>query len=214
LLEREENIVWVRDIGPLGYVRESTIRHHRRAGKISRRYYSGILIGYSELKANAASNMGMFERRVFWLSYHDCGMYADFGVYAGSGCPAEAVDPMTVKPQVAGLRGRRVLRDKSYRSMDCLASDCKRLLEEYRRRGVEWECRDCGGDGLEVVVTVADQASVKRSAILRGAQVCWEAAHFIMEMVRFLNEELHDDVSEFMRGELLDHATPLRRTVK
>jgi hypothetical protein len=62
------------------------------------------VVGWSNLKPNAPSiSRGTFERRVFWLK--------DYDPYENGGCPAEAVDPLTVLPGKPGKVTDRVVRD-------------------------------------------------------------------------------------------------------
>jgi hypothetical protein len=100
-VEFESNIVWLKDISSIPYVREHFEKFaSRRKGKL--KYGKYQVIGYSELESDAP-NSGMpacFGRRVFWLADHDR-FYDPKGVYK-VGCPMEAIDPLTVAPKVLG----------------------------------------------------------------------------------------------------------------
>lgn len=94
-LANEARITWLVPLEQLPrYVRESIRAVAFRARRPGHRTVPQRMVGYSELKPDARGSCGMFERRIFWLADHD--------PYDGGGCPCEAVDPLTVRPGVAG----------------------------------------------------------------------------------------------------------------
>ncbi len=94
----ESNIVWLKDINDIPYVREHFDRNcSRRKGKLT--YQGHEIVGYAELDDKAPSTNRNFSRRVFWLSPYDRAL--DPETYK-IGCPIEAVDPKTVFPGVMG----------------------------------------------------------------------------------------------------------------
>lgn len=103
-LKYEEKIVWLLDPATLPYVRE-------RVGLVSSRqrplknYNNFKVVGYAVLKASASGKGGMFCRRFFWLKEYDR-YFQPTGIYR-FGTPAEAVDPLTVAPGVAGRQTDR-----------------------------------------------------------------------------------------------------------
>jgi hypothetical protein len=110
VLRNESRIVWLEDPSRFDYVRESlymvTNRRTGRPGFPPRDV--GRLIGYAELQREPGPGVKVYMRRVFWLKPYDRGEAEDDGTYATT-APAEAVDPRTVVPGIAGLPagGRR-----------------------------------------------------------------------------------------------------------
>lgn len=100
-IEHETDIVWLEDVDPLDYVRQSLDRLPRRAGKPAYHRH-GRLVGYAVLgpAAKASRASGTFLRRVMWLAPHDRDQDPE-GLYA-TGAPSEAVDPRTISPGVRG----------------------------------------------------------------------------------------------------------------
>lgn len=102
----ESSIVWLENIENIPYVREYLLNNcSRRKGKI--KYGDFKVVGYSELHSTAPNNgrPGYFSRRIFWLKSHDRFLQPN-GVYS-TGCPIEAVDPLTVSVGKAGLLTNR-----------------------------------------------------------------------------------------------------------
>ncbi|MEW1701049.1 DUF6009 family protein [Streptomyces sp. NPDC093249] len=105
-LSSETELVWLEDIAPLDYVRQTLDRLATRRGRPAY-HRAGRMVGYALLGPQARSSRasGTFVRRVFWLLPHDRdGQPA--GLYA-SGAPSEAVDPRTVAPGVKGYKTQR-----------------------------------------------------------------------------------------------------------
>jgi hypothetical protein len=102
----ETEIVWLEDIGPLDYVRQSLDRLPTRKGKPAY-HRDGRMVGYALLgpAAKPSRASGTFRRRVFWLLPHDRDSEPG-GLYARS-APAEAIDPRTLQPQVKGYKTER-----------------------------------------------------------------------------------------------------------
>ena len=111
-LSNETKIVWLEDIEKFDYVREGLHRTTQRRGRISKTRFDH-LIGWAEV-AKQGPGITPYARRVWYLRSHD--RYPDpEGVYA-TGCPAEAVDPRTVKLGVAGQWTRRCAGQKGDRA--------------------------------------------------------------------------------------------------
>ncbi|MFL9458699.1 DUF6009 family protein [Tolypothrix bouteillei VB521301_2] len=105
-LEYESNVVWLRDIKEIPYVREYVLENcSRRKGKV--KYLHFEVVGYTELESKAPNNglSGRFTRRVFWLKPYDL-VYRPMRIYR-IGCPVEGVDPLTVAPKVLGQKNER-----------------------------------------------------------------------------------------------------------
>ncbi|WP_225640880.1 DUF6009 family protein [Streptomyces werraensis] len=102
----ETGIVWLEDIGPLDYVRQSLDRLPTRKGKPAY-HRDGRMVGYALLSSDAKPSRasGTFRRRVFWLLPHDRDSDPG-GLYARS-APAEAIDPRTLRPRVKGYKTER-----------------------------------------------------------------------------------------------------------
>ena len=106
-LQYEEKIVWLEDIAPLYFVRESMswqtygvgkrgpikLRAPRKGGMVTRH------VGYATISNNRY--IGSFPRRIFWVKGDD---EAPVGGARGYGMPCEAVDPRSVAPGVPGTR--------------------------------------------------------------------------------------------------------------
>lgn len=105
-LSEETDIVWLEDIGPLEYVRQTLDRLATRRGKPAY-HRNGRMIGYAVLGPGARSSpaSGTFLRRVFWLLPHDRDGRPD-GLYS-CGAPSEAVDPRTIAPRTKGYKTQR-----------------------------------------------------------------------------------------------------------
>jgi hypothetical protein len=102
----ESNVIWLRDISDIPYVRVYVNECcYRRKGKL--KYSDFEVIGYTELEKDAPNNgmRGCFTRRVFWLKPHDR-FYEPKGVYK-IGCPVEAIDPLTIAPKIFGQQTDR-----------------------------------------------------------------------------------------------------------
>lgn len=103
-LDQEERIVWIEEGAQhLDYVRQSVDWYaKRRRGPMSFKGHEGRLVGYVDLKADAAHRglNGKFARRYFWLKDHDRDSQPQ-GTYKVS-APMEAVDPSTVGPGTKG----------------------------------------------------------------------------------------------------------------
>src|SRR2546427_12778800 len=99
----ETRIVWLEDITPLDYVRESTyvsMRCHGRPGIYGRSNPRlGRLVGYADLVRKNRHREPCC-RRFFWLAPHDRDSDPD-GVYRTC-APSEAVDPRTIAPGKPG----------------------------------------------------------------------------------------------------------------
>ncbi|GLF99113.1 DUF6009 family protein [Streptomyces yaizuensis] len=105
-LAHEAELVWLEDIEPLDYVRQTLDRLPTRRGRPAY-HRDGRMVGYAVLgpKARSSRVSGTFLRRVFWLLPHDRDGRPD-GLYA-SGAPSEAVDPRTIKAGVKGYKTQR-----------------------------------------------------------------------------------------------------------
>jgi hypothetical protein len=105
-LVHETELVWLEDIEPLDYVRQSLDRLPSRRRKPPY-HRDGRMVGYAVIgpDARASAASGTFRRRVFWLLPHDRDQQPD-GLYA-TGAPSEAVDPRTLAPKVAGYKTER-----------------------------------------------------------------------------------------------------------
>jgi len=105
----EVGIVWLDSPDMFEYVRASVVDLPRRQECPAKWRVPGYrMVGYSVLDKDAPSEdglPGMFLRRVFWLAEHDR-PYEPLGCYR-TGCPAEAVDPFTVRPGVWGEQNER-----------------------------------------------------------------------------------------------------------
>ncbi|MFJ3762934.1 DUF6009 family protein [Streptomyces sp. NPDC090080] len=102
----ETEFVWLEDIAPLDYVRQSLDRLPTRRGRPAY-HRDGRMVGYATLSSDAKPSRasGTFRRRVFWLLPHDRDAEPE-GLYAKS-APAEAVDPRTLQPRVKGYKTER-----------------------------------------------------------------------------------------------------------
>ncbi len=105
-LAHETDLVWLEDIDPLDYVRQSLERLPSRRGRPAY-HRDGRMVGYATLgpDAKASRASGTFRRRVFWLLPHDRDEQPD-GPYT-TGAPSEAIDPRTVAPRVKGYKTER-----------------------------------------------------------------------------------------------------------
>ncbi|MFF6995769.1 DUF6009 family protein [Streptomyces sp. NPDC008313] len=105
-ISHESELVWLEDVGPLDYVRQSLDRLPTRGGKPAY-HRDGRMVGYARLspRAKASRSSGTFRRRVFWLLPHDRDAEPE-GLYA-RGAPAEAVDPRTLDARVRGYKTER-----------------------------------------------------------------------------------------------------------
>ncbi|MGW4107469.1 DUF6009 family protein [Streptomyces sp. NPDC004976] len=105
-ISHETDLVWLEEIGPLDYVRQSLDRLPTRGGKPAY-HRDGRMVGYARLSrdAKASRSSGTFRRRVFWLLPHDRDAEPE-GLYA-TGAPAEAVDPRTLAARVRGYKTER-----------------------------------------------------------------------------------------------------------
>lgn len=108
--EGEAEVVWLRDLSELDYVRASLTTSRSRTAPIEygtgrSDYYETV--GYSTLTEDAPTTepnaASMFTRRVFWLKAVDRGGSEYDGESWTHNAPAEAVDPRTVS---VGVRGR------------------------------------------------------------------------------------------------------------
>jgi hypothetical protein len=102
----ESHIVWLENIANIPYVREYLLHNCRgRKGRI--KYQDFKVVGWTELHQTAPNNgnPGCFSRRIFWLKSYDRFLQPD-GLYS-TGCPVEAVDPLTVSVGEAGLLTNR-----------------------------------------------------------------------------------------------------------
>lgn len=96
----EDSIVWLEDPAGFPYVRETYLGASFRSRK-PKFGLDGRMVGYATLRADVRGSVpGFFDRRVFWVKRYDRSEDPD-GTYA-VGAPAEAVDPLTVAPGVAG----------------------------------------------------------------------------------------------------------------
>ncbi len=105
-LRFESNIVWLRDVNNMPYVREHFHQFcRRRKGKL--KHGDHEVVGYAELEKDAPNTgtKGCFARRIFWLKEADRANQPN-GIYQ-TGCPSEAVDPLTIAPKVVGQRTPR-----------------------------------------------------------------------------------------------------------
>ncbi|GAA2606736.1 MULTISPECIES: DUF6009 family protein [Streptomyces] len=105
-ISHETELVWLEDIAPLDYVRQSLDRLASRGGKPAY-HRDGRMIGYARLspRAKASRSSGTFRRRVFWLLPHDRDAEPE-GLYT-KGAPAEAVDPRTLDARIRGYKTQR-----------------------------------------------------------------------------------------------------------
>ncbi|MFE9611788.1 DUF6009 family protein [Streptomyces sp. NPDC006012] len=105
-IAHEIDIVWLEDIAPLDYVRQSLDRLPTRRGKPAY-HRDGRMVGYALLGPDArpSRSSGTFRRRVFWLLPHDRDTEPT-GLYA-KGAPAEAVDPRTIAARTKGYKTER-----------------------------------------------------------------------------------------------------------
>lgn len=105
-LAHEERLVWLEDIAPLDYVRQSLDRLPTRAGKPAY-HRDGRMVGYAVLlpRARSSRTSGTFLRRVFWLLPHDRDGMPE-GLYH-CGAPSEAVDPRMLAPGIKGCKTQR-----------------------------------------------------------------------------------------------------------
>ncbi|WP_103533260.1 DUF6009 family protein [Streptomyces sp. SM11] len=105
-ISEEDTLVWLEDVSPLDYVRQSLDRLPNRRGKPAY-HRDGRMVGYAVLRpgARASRSSGTFRRRVFWLLPHDRDTDPK-GLYA-TGAPAEAVDPATLAPRAKGHKTER-----------------------------------------------------------------------------------------------------------
>lgn len=105
-LVHETALVWLEDIEPLDYVRQSLDRLPGRKRKPAY-HRDGRMVGYAILGASAKASpaSGTFRRRVFWLLPHDRDQHPD-GLYE-TGAPSEAVDPRTLAPKIEGYKTER-----------------------------------------------------------------------------------------------------------
>lgn len=112
----EAQIVWLDNPEKWGYVREATIMVGTRMRPISERqmkqrfghFYK--LVGYAILTPDAPSDSaGFFIRRIFWLKDYDRGCPNE---KYHTGYPCEAVDPLTVAPNVLGKKTDRSIHRK------------------------------------------------------------------------------------------------------
>lgn len=94
-LAGEVRISWAADahpetVGP--YLREGVVPLAHRSRRPGRRHVPGRLVAWAELRPSARSSSidRHFRRRVWWLAEHD--------PYLDGGCPAEAVDPCSIRP--------------------------------------------------------------------------------------------------------------------
>ncbi|MER5481459.1 DUF6009 family protein [Streptomyces sp. NPDC002734] len=105
-ISHETELVWLEDVEPLDYVRQSLDRLPTRKGKPAY-HRDGRMVGYALLSPDAkpSRSSGTFRRRVFWLLPHDRDTDPT-GLYA-KGAPAEAVDPRTLAAGVKGYKTER-----------------------------------------------------------------------------------------------------------
>ncbi|GAA2347116.1 DUF6009 family protein [Streptomyces kunmingensis] len=105
-IAHETDLVWLEDIAPLDYVRQSLDRLPTRRGKPAY-HRDGRMVGYAILSrdARASRASGTFLRRVFWLLPHDRDQQPE-GLYA-SAAPSEAVDPRTLGAGTKGYKTER-----------------------------------------------------------------------------------------------------------
>jgi hypothetical protein len=103
----EINLVWLRDIATLDYVREWSMACRGRRGQ-PRLPPHMQLVGYTEVGPETHGWNGYFPRRIFWLAPWD--RCSDPGDHYRRGAPHEAVDPRTVALNVPGQITPRVMR--------------------------------------------------------------------------------------------------------
>ncbi|MFH8533971.1 DUF6009 family protein [Streptomyces tendae] len=105
-ISHETELVWLEDVGPLDYVRQSLDRLPTRGGRPAY-HRDGRMVGYARLgaQAKASRSSGTFRRRVFWLLPHDRDAEPE-GLYARC-APAEAVDPRTLTVRFKGHKTER-----------------------------------------------------------------------------------------------------------
>lgn len=110
LLKHEVSIIWEEDPRRLDYVREKLDMYPNRR-RIRKWRGGGRRVGYSVVGPGAPNERGFwggwmgFYRREFFLEEHDRAC-DPAGVYE-TGCPVEGVDPLTVRPGVAGVQNDR-----------------------------------------------------------------------------------------------------------
>lgn len=114
-LSHEADVVWLEDLDPLDYVRQTIDKTTRRRNK-PRWARHGRMVGYAELDdaAEADPDSGLYRRRVFFLLPHDRDHEPE-GIYA-AGAPGEAVDPRTVQPRSVGQKTARSQRGAGARA--------------------------------------------------------------------------------------------------
>lgn len=98
-MSNESRIVWLRDPSRLDFVRVKKVGGFGRRAGLPKRIESslpGIVVGYAELLPDYKRKCYEwgFARRFFWL--RDTDPYP-------SGCPAEAVNPLTIDVNVEGV---------------------------------------------------------------------------------------------------------------
>jgi len=101
-VEHEDGIVWLEPPERFPYVRQEVVTAGTRRRPVPWRGRAGRVVGYATLAPDAPNTgyPGMFRRRVFWVREYDRSEQPD-GPYR-TGAPAEAVDPLTVRPGVLG----------------------------------------------------------------------------------------------------------------
>jgi hypothetical protein len=108
--DAEQEIVWLCDPALMPYVREIPWGSARRTTAPGKRQLYGSdlhqIVGFSVLGPSAKSINGVFPRRMFVVKLHDRILDPN-GTYSTS-YPAEAVDPLTVKPRVRGEKTERM----------------------------------------------------------------------------------------------------------
>ena len=100
----EASIHWDEDPKKHEYVRQVWLRAGTRQRPVKQP--SGRRVGYAILRPDAPSDSPRsFYRRCFYVMGHDRSLDPE-GAYTLS-CPVEAVDPLTVRPGVAGIQNAR-----------------------------------------------------------------------------------------------------------
>jgi hypothetical protein len=99
-MAHELEIVWLQDITDIDYVRQGAYLLWTRTRAPGKNTGERRVVGYATVGPAARGVRGYFLRRVFWLKLYDRA-YDPRGPYR-TGTPAEAVDPRTVRPRVAG----------------------------------------------------------------------------------------------------------------
>ena len=113
LVEQEQSIVWDEDPTPWEYIREGWVVDSSPTADVGIALGQGMQrIGYGVLRPDARPShvspvYRSYQRRYFYLLAGDRGRADDDGAYA-TGCPGEAVDPLTVSPGVRGIQNPRV----------------------------------------------------------------------------------------------------------